>query len=597
MSESIQQRSASLTRYRYEPLEFMRRLWPGIKVWQKQREIAESVARNYGTIVHSSIESGKGWIAARFILSFYATRFPCKVIGTSITQPQLRDSLWGEIDAALREPAVGPDGEQVTNANGDPMLVRELLGIDVVHMELRRLDENRRPHGNDWVRLRVARDVEGMHGIHLPPMDDGGPTVLAVLDEASGISDKFIEGLEGQAHRMLVVGNPLNMAGYFARKIRAGDEPDRLHPGRLRWKVIHIDGAKTPNVSAGRKWEKRGRKGPLPRPPLPGIMSYASYVAYDAEWDEYNKRTRLRGLLPEGDEATVWVPEAWLAEGFKAWHEIDHDWRRENLPRWLGVDASHGRGDLVCWVVIDAMGIVEVRVADPEIMRDKYGLPDTVKMLEITRELMTLHNIPPGRVAVDAGGGGQDAVGDPMRRAGQVVQLVDFGAAASRRRKRQYKNRRAEMYGLLSGVCNPSNWRRVEEGGRWERCWAMPSDDQCKALAEELPMIPKRYDREGKLYLPPKTKRTPESKEQTLMEILGHSPDRSDGAVLAVWAMRGGPLSPTVGRPLVLTEPKPEPGGEEPERSDLVKRIFGPGGGGREERPWTRDEFWGDDEV
>jgi len=240
----------ALTRYRCEPLEFIRRLWPGIKVWRKQREIAESVARNYGTIVHSAIETGKGWIAARLIIWFYATRFPCKVIGTSITQPQLRDSLWGEIDAALREPVAG--GEVIARADGDPMTVRELLGIDVVHMELRRLDEHGRPHANDWVRLRVAKDVEGMHGIHLGPLPDGGPTVLAVLDETSGVSDKFCEGLEGQAHRMLILGNPLHLAGYFARKIRAGDEPDRLCSDRLRWKVIHIDGARTPNVSSCR---------------------------------------------------------------------------------------------------------------------------------------------------------------------------------------------------------------------------------------------------------------------------------------------------------------------------------------------------------
>ena len=108
-------------------------------------------------------------------------------------------------------------------------------------------------------------------------------------------------------------------------------------------------------------------------------------------------------------------------------------------------------------------------------------------------------------------------------------------------------------------------------------------------------MIPKRYDREGKMYLPPKDKRAPESKEQTLREILGHSPDRSDAACLAVWAMKGGTGPPVVTRPLVLMEPEPGPQGEEPERSSLVERIFGPAAGGRgSDQPWTQDEFWGD---
>jgi hypothetical protein len=601
-TEGVQQLAAALSSFRDKPVEFMRRLWPGVKLWKKQQEIAESVAGNYGTIVHSAIETGKGFIAARLILWFYATRFPCKVVATSITAPQLRDSLWGEIDSALRQQAAGADGEKITRPDGEPVTVKELLGIDVIHMELRRLDEKGQPHGNDWVRLRVAKDVEGMHGIHLPPLPDGGPTVFILLDECSGISDKFIDALKGQAHVILVLGNPLNLAGQFARMIRAGSQCDPLHPGRWRWYVIHIDGIRTPNVATGMKWDRLGRKGPLPSPPIPGIMSYPSWLAYNDEWDDYNITTRLRGRLPEGDETRVVVPRVWLDRSFLAWDEIDPKWRRENLARWMGVDASHGRGDLAVWWVIDALGTVDVRAMDPEAAKDKeYGQPDTVKMLELTQDLMQEHGISPGRVAVDAGGGGQDAIGDPLRREGKVVQLVDFGAAPSKSRRRQYTKRRSELYGLLAEACNPTKWRRLEgddgKPGRWEVCFAMPATgpvgEQCQALADELPMIPKLYDREGKMYLPPKSKRAPESKEQTLREILGHSPDRSDAAALAVWAMRGGTGTPTVSRSLVLTEE--EPGGDEPERSDLVERIFGPATEpGRGDRPWTQDDFWGE---
>lgn len=586
-----EQAAAALAGYQNDPLGFIGRLWPDCRFWKKQREIAESVALNFGTIVHSGIETGKGYVAARLILWFYATRFPCKVVATSVTFPQLKDSLWGEIGAALRT---------TVDVEGTEVPVREVLGIDQKHMELRRIDQDtKRPYEDDWVRLRVAREVEGMQGIHLTPLPDGGPTVLVVLDEASGVSDEFCTSLEGQAHRMLVQSQPLNTAGYFARKIRKGNEPDPLYSDRLRWNVIHIDCARTPNVSAGRTWNRLGRKGAC-RVPIPGIMSYANYVSHIQEWDEYNITTRLRGRLPDSDEGWVVVPRPWLDGCREVWPQIDEE-VRGRLPKWLGVDASHGRGDLACWAVVDRLGLVDLRTMSPDEAKDKYGQPDTVKMLERTRDLMTAYGIPGGRVIVDAGGGGQDAIADPLRREGVVVRLVDFGAAPSTKRARkQYKNRRAELYGTLAEACNPTKWRQteLETPKCWERCFSIPPGDQYDALAEELPMIPKRYDREGKMHLPPKDKRDPNSKEQSLREILGHSPDRSDAVALAVWGMAGGRDAVlVVDRPLVLTveseavlEPQEAMVADRP--LSLVERAFGPLE--RDVEPWRRDEWWGD---
>ena len=592
----LEQSAAALAGYQNDPLGFIGQLWPHCKFWKKQRETAESLARNFGTLVHSGIETGKGYVAARLILWFYATRFPCKVVATSITFPQLKDSLWGEIGSALRT---------TVDVGGVEVPVREVLGIDVKHMELRRIDQaTKRPYEDDWVRLRVAREVEGMAGIHLPPLPDGGPTVLIVCDETSGVSDEFCTSLEGQAHRMLVQGNPLNTAGYFARKIRKGNEPDPLDPDRYRWYVIHIDCARTPNVSAGRKWDRLGRKGPMPVP-VPGIMSYPSFLSHMQDWDEYNRTTRLRGLLPDSDEGWVVVPRTWIGCCRTLCQEIDR--LRGELPKWLGVDASHGRGDLACWAVVDRLGLVDLRTMAPDAAKDKYGQPDTVKMLELTRDLMTIYEIPPGRVAVDAGGGGQEAIADPLRREGMVVRLVDFGSSPSNRRaKKQYRNRRAELYGTLAEAMNPAKWRRIEGeiielqdrgGGVWETCFSIPQGDEYDALAEELPMVPKLYDPEGKMYLPRKHKRDSTSNEQSLEEILGHSPDRSDALVLAVWAMLGTSLgAPSVSRPLVLTaETVGQHEVKSAGRSVLIERVFGrEGPDERSALPWEREGFWGD---
>ena len=58
------------------------------------------------------------------------------------------------------------------------------------------------------------------------------PKVLVVMDECSGISDKFYESMEGQAHRILMLSSPLNLTGYVARKIRAGNQQSPLNPKR-----------------------------------------------------------------------------------------------------------------------------------------------------------------------------------------------------------------------------------------------------------------------------------------------------------------------------------------------------------------------------
>ena len=60
-------------------------------------------------------------------------------------------------------------------------------------------------------------------------------------------------------------------------------------------------------------------------------------------------------------------------------------------------------------------------------------------------------------------------------------------------------------------------------------------------MRQELSPIPRTYDEEGRLYVLPKNKpisRTgKESPTRTLIDLIGHSPDRADALVLAVFGM------------------------------------------------------------
>jgi hypothetical protein len=59
-------------------------------------------------------------------------------------------------------------------------------------------------------------------------------------------------------------------------------------------------------------------------------------------------------------------------------------------------------------------------------------------------------------------------------------------------------------------------------------------------LRHQLAVIPKLYDEEGKLYLPPKDRKfgdQPNLNKKTLVELMGRSPDEADSLVLAVHGM------------------------------------------------------------
>jgi len=528
-----------LRRWVDTPEAFFAAVWPGCSYWEKQREILLSVRDNYSTVVHSCVESGKDWIAARLVLWFFSTRHPCRVICTSSSVGQLRRVLWGEIDRAFRDTAIP-------------------LGIDKKHMMLRRLDPAGRPYANDWVQLVSVAAVENLMGTHLAS-DDDTPRILAVLDEASAVSDELAELIESQAHRILVIGNPLRMSGRYANMIRGGDVVDEFRPGRFRRRVIHIDVRKTPNVAAGIAWDKEGRQGPCPRP-FPGLMSYPDYVHHLREWPEFRITTCLYGQLLEDDASQLLVPRRWLEYGQTAWGEVDRD-HRATLPKYMGVDAAMGGGDLACWIVVDQLGVCDIRTLAAAGFADEEGIPQTGKQLDITRQMQAKWDIPWENIAVDAGGSGKPAIVDPLRKEGKRVAAVEFGGGASKRHKKEYVNRRAELYGELAKQIDPGleretdgdedsplvprKWLSVEtESGRrrWERAFTLPPHGRLRAdveaLVDELSLIPRLHDGEGKMFLPPKDRKAGQKTGQCLREMLGRSPDRSDACALAVWRMR-----------------------------------------------------------
>jgi len=510
-------------------------------MWMKQREILLSTRDNYMTAVSSCLESGKDWISARAALWFYCTRWPCKVICTSTSLGQMKQAIWGEFGRAIRE-------------------ARQPLGIDQKHLLIRRLKPDGRPYEDDWIKFLAVRQVENLMGTHLPG-DEDHPTILVVIDESSGVASEQCRAIEGIAHRIVSIGNPLKLSGYYADIIRGKSQEDEFRPGKYRRLIIRIDARQSPNVARGIAWDKGGRVGPCPPPVIAGLMTYPSYCHRLKENPEYWVSACLHGQLPENLAEQVIVPRGWLQYGRDAWHMIDRE-HRATLPKYMGVDSFEGGGDMACWTVVDQLGVCGMRtLSGSGIPRDSDGLPRTSRLLEITCEMQDTWDVPWENIAVDKAGSGLSAIVAPLRKMGRRAQAIQFGQAVPKRLKSEYVNFRACLYGELRKQVDPGleledpsdpkspevarKWLSVETGDgkrRWHRAFTLPPNAALRAevdaLIDELSLIPRMTDGEGKMFLPPKGRKAGQTSGLCLREILGHSPDRSDALCLAVWRMR-----------------------------------------------------------
>ncbi len=538
-----------------DPLSWVHTFWPHIRLYDKQEEILLSVRDNPETFVYSGNEMGKTFVAALAAMYFFLTHDPARVIVTSSTEAQLEAALWMEIEK-LKRTAKYP------------------LGLMAKYLYFSPVNSLNTTDSEYFMRGRVASSVEAYQGVHASREDDQ-PHVMFCVDEASGMNDSAWDAITTQAHRALIIGNPLNTANFYYRCCKGGDIEDPDRPGHLIRKVIQIGGDDSPNVRLAKMWHEAGRWGEPPKSlRTPGVLSWAQYRHRERTWDEQKKKMRLYGHFNEGSEDRMF-PFEWLKAAEEAWAAVQ-ELRAMGLggPRYMGIDVAGGGRSETVWYVIDRLGIVFVKVKDT---------PDTSVIVDDTRKLMAEYNITAKNVAFDYGYGGK-MYADLMRRAGQRVRAVNFGEGA--RDKKTYQNRRVEMYGRLRDAFNPLKQSKVEteDGGeRWDRCMAIPGDGDAGynfELREELAMLPLMYDAGGKMVMLPKSRPSGgRGTMRTIDEMLGRSPDRADALALANWAMVAPqkPMAVKIDRPLVYVAAKPDPKDKtKPPGRTLADRLFGP---------------------
>ena len=296
-------------------------------------------------------------------------------------------------------------------------------------------------------------------------------------------------------------------------------------------KVIKIRAEDSPNVQLAVAQRQRGTE-PTGEVLIPGVLSFAEWVKRRATWDPIRQCVGLDAEFWEGAELLLFPPH-WLNRSA----ELARDLRgKPRKAKAMGCDPAEG-GDKTCWAVVDELGLIDLV---------SVRTPDTASITSTTLALIREHGVPDAKVCFDRGGGGKEHA-DRLRWQGHDVTTVAFGESLvppprrgtntyrpldvridEREERYAYLNRRAEMYHSLSRAVDP-------EAGQG---FAIPDQGEaCEELRRQLAVFPKLTDAEGRYWLPPKNRKTDNSKTKTLVEMLGHSPDEADALVIAFHAM------------------------------------------------------------
>ena len=195
--------------WRKEPVKFVKYQLKA-SLWKKQEEILEAMLENRRVAVRSCNGSGKTFIAAHAVL-WWLRCFPDSVvITTAPTEHQVRDVLWREIRRAYH------DNEKLIGGK----LLRTSLELDDKHYA-------------QGLSTDTPERFQGFHEGH----------ILFVVDEASGVREGIFEAMEGsmtsEHSRMLLLGNPTALSGYFY---------EAFHRRHSLWRTIHISAFETPNL-------------------------------------------------------------------------------------------------------------------------------------------------------------------------------------------------------------------------------------------------------------------------------------------------------------------------------------------------------------
>lgn len=441
------------------------------RLWSKQGELAKAIALFRRVACRSGHKVGKSALAAALAIWWACTRPNARVILTAPTGRQIKKAVWYEVRRFWQNspelqkimPAPGLDPETgVRWADG-----RELFGFS-------------------------AENADAVSG-------PGGPEVLVIIDEGSGVSLEVWEALQGiraGGGKVLALGNPTQTTGWFF---------DAFHEKRDGWSLHQIKSTETPNFIEGRMV-------------VPGLADrdFEEEIRNDYGIDSPAYAVRVNGDFP-ANVANAVIGLGLIESARKAW---DGDLFEGNTTD-LGVDvARFGDDDS------SVSARIGFSLFTPAWFEKERGVKavvngyDSVKVANLC--VQCLGALPPKpnsdhriRIKIDVTGGYGEPVAAALRalqdrgELDPTIEIYEVNYSSSSSDDTKFPVLRDELW------FGARPW--FKDGG------ALYPDGKCEA---ELMAATYAPDAKGRNKV--------ESKKD-IKKRLGRSPDRADSALLAIY--------------------------------------------------------------
>jgi phage terminase large subunit len=484
---------ADFAQYHDDPVGFFRDILK-IDPWARQADIIRSVADNAQTAAKTGHRIGKSLLAAGLALWWVCTRAEGRVIVTAPSQGQVKNIIWREL---------GMLHARIKHLVGGEMPLDPMVGL--------RLSGNRQIIG-------ISTDTpERLAGL-------AGPSMLFIIDEASGFADALYQAIEGNSAggeddeedaddyetedalseqernwfaeaKILAIGNPTKTSGWFFDIFRTAN-PD--------WACFTVSSEESPNIT-----RVANDNGKYPAK-VPGLATRSWLLKMQRKYGPDHEShpvymVRVMGLYP-----------GHAANSVIALSDVEKAQKRGALP-WipkaegevtLGVDvARFGDDDSVIASCVDD------RVLPLDVFPDLDGPDLAAQVIRVA----TARRRGKGRVRVNLDGIG---VGvsclDTIIRSDEVregwLYVVNVQVSERADDEINYASLRSEI------------WFRC---GEWLAAGgALPNDSE---LSREL--LAPTYEVAAKSRLEVASKKA-------MKKILKKSPDRADAVCLAVYRGR-----------------------------------------------------------
>jgi phage terminase large subunit len=446
-------------RYADDPVGFARDIL-GVELWDKQIEIVESIRDHRNTTCRSGHKCGKTTALAVAALWFVCTFPRARVLMTAVKASQVDEVMWKEVRRLHKQ------AKKRGTPIGGELHVLARSGL--------RFDDERQIWG------ATARDGEGLAGI-------SGPNILILVDEASGVPDRFFEVLgtslagDGGVVRKCYISNPTRTTGEFYKS----------HTVNVKlFNALHISSEETPNARGLAK--------------VPGLAGreWIDEKATEYGVDSYAYNVRVKGNFVHDRDGKI-ISLDLLALAKAAWEEA-----LEIGDLQIGIDPA-GDG-----VLGDETAIAVRRGSKIITVFAKRGLSEddiVDKVLELIAEYRRPRE-PNPRVAIDAEGGIGTRVLEKLRahEDKSSFELVPVRSGKKMWGSPEYHLERDALWGQAA------KW--ITAGG------AIPDDDE--KLAEEL---------NAPSFIADANRRYRATEKKLLRKALGRSTDRADAMCLAIW--------------------------------------------------------------